>query len=364
MSTTMLIYDLTNGGPPVTYAGAPGFPGGPVQDAVAVTADRAVMLGSRLLIVDLSVAGTALIADHDVGRYARDLVITPDERLLIVRGGDTATGNPDGQFVFDLANGVQLASHPGEPGEYFQSQYPFDVDSIVADDRFAVLTSFVDNSPNGFATRVSVWDLALQPPAVVFETNAASDLDGAPHDIALAPNGGFAAVRSEFEVSLIDLSGATPVQAWKLPLLNTPGPLGLSVMDSIEVTNTRIATLSRLGNGGIGAQIDLFDVAGNQFFQLLPGDPHDLAITPSMDRLVARTSSQVLLFDIQNLPNSGNVLSSLDSQVLFSTHTSFGAGLDSVVVTDDQAVACARVSEDCEIRVYDISNDGLRETFA
>ena len=44
------------------------------------------------------------------------------------------------------------------------------------------------------------------------------------------------------------------------------------------------ATISRDTNGGFAAQVDLFDIQGNQRFDDIPGDPHDLQITPDERR--------------------------------------------------------------------------------
>jgi hypothetical protein len=366
-TSNVLILDLLAGTPAVVRSSLPNaWIGGPAQDSIAVTNDRAAMLGSQLLLVDLSVPGLPVLARHDVGVFPRDLVLTPNERFLVVRGGESMPPFTGGQFIFDVATGAQVGSHPGEPHPYFSQTTAFDVDSVVADDRYAVFTSALDLGGT-WTTRITVWDLAPAgggPPAVVFETTPANDLDGTPNDIAMAPNGAFVAVRSEFEVGLVDLGGAPPSLAWARPLFNMPGPFGLSVMDSIEVTNSRVATLSRWSNGGVGAQIDVFDPAGNQYFQLLFGDPHDLVFTPSSDRLVARTSSQVLLYDLTTLPTAGNVLTPLDFSALVSTHTSYGAGLDSVVASDERAVAVARVNETTELRVYDIRQDRLEVTLA
>jgi len=302
-----------------------------------------------------------VLAAHDAGYFPRDLAVTPDGTLAVVRGGYTAPGTAGGSFVFDMATGARLASRPGEPAHYNGGAY-LDSDAVVTTDRFAVVLSEETLAPGVYATRITVWDLHPSTstlPLVAFETDTLSDLDGAPFDVALAPGGGFAAVRSEFEVGYVDLSTGTPSLAWVRPLFNMPGPFGLSAMDSIEVTDDRIATLSRWSNGGVGAQIDMFDPQGNQYYQLLFGDPHDLAITPSGTRLVARTSTQVLLYDITNLPTTGNQLSVLDFEQLASTHTNYGAGLDSIVATDTRAIAVARDNDAAEIRVYDLRADRL-----
>ena len=72
-----------------------------------------------------------------------------------------------------------------------------------------------------------------------------------------------------------------------------------------------------------------------------------------------RTHLRVLLYDIANLP-AGNMLTPLDVRNVIGTHTSFGAGMDSVVVTDDSAAILNRNDAVTRVRIYDISNDSLR----
>ena len=282
----------------------------------------------------------------------------------MVRGGNFVTPGNDGLFVIDMATGLIAASAPGESEPFFTGS-SFDVDSAVATDRFGVVTSAILTQPTP-RTRVTVWDLRPASggaPVVAFETTTATDLVGVPNDLAVSPSGDFVAVRLEFAVGFIDLSGATPSLSWTRSLFNAPGPFGFSVLDSIEVTDTRIATLSRWSNGGVGAQVDVFDTVGTQFFQLLFGDPHDLAITPSGEMMVARTSSQVVLYDLVNLPSMGNDLVALDFMAMPSTHTSFGAGLDSIVASDQHVVALARIDETATVRAFDISEGRLDEGY-
>jgi hypothetical protein len=355
-TSTMLVFDLLNGSPVTRRSGTTlSVPGGVAQDAIAVTNDRAVMLGSTLLILDLTVPGSPILAEVEVGQYARDLAITPDERLVIVRGGEPISGsNPGGQFVIDLATGNVLATAPGMPGGY-----TFQVDSVVASDTHAVVaSSLAPLSPNPM-TRVTIWDLGPTIPVIAYETDVTTDLAGSPNDLAIAPGGGFVALRSELEVAMVDLTGPVSSLAWRSGPLNMPGPFGSSVVDSIEATDTHIATLSRWSNGGIGAQVDVFDTSGAQYAQTIFGDPHDLTFTPAGDRLICRTSSQVVMYDMASLPAMGSALSLQDYSVLPTTHTSFGAGEDSIVATDTHVVALARDEEEAQVAVYDITGNTL-----
>ena len=96
----------------------------------------------------------------------------------------------------------------------------------------------------------------------------------------------FAAVRSELSVGLYRLDGAATSQVWHKRLYGAPGAVGGSALDSIEASADRIATISRLSNAGQGAQLDVFDLAGNQWYAPMLGEPHDLQITPDGTRVL------------------------------------------------------------------------------
>ncbi len=330
---------------------------GAAQDVVAVTNTRALVIGANATLLDLSAASIPVLAEHNVGIFPRDVAITPDGTKAVVRGG----WGTNGLFVFDLVSGLLLAKAPGEPAAIPAAS--FDVDSVVATDQHAVFLSLV-GTPQGDRTRVTVFDLAPSgggPPAVVFETSGsgpALDLYGAPHDLTLAGGGHFAAVRSELSVALYRLDGANTGQAWQERLWGQPGPFGGSALDSIEASRDRVATISRLSNGGVGAQIDVFDLQGNQWFDHLAGDPHDLAITPDGTRVVVRTSAGVALYSLRNLP-AGHQLTPLAFATAISTHTSFSAGLDSVVVTNRRAVTLHRQGPNSGILVWLLGDDSL-----
>lgn len=358
LATAFRFYDLTDGSMVQAPTCPTGF-SGKCQDAIALSDTRAVLLGSCAMIVDLTVLPSlSVLATHDTGPFPRDVVITPDGTIAAVRGGD-------GLYLFDTASGALLSSAPGNPTSPNAFVASFDVDSVVASDQHAVFVSQV--GPDSAATtRVTVFDLKPAgggAPVVVLETSAggaATDQMGMPHDVALAPNGQFAAVRSELGVGFYRLGGATPVQLWNKRLFGSPGPFGGSAMDSIEVTNERILTISRWSNGGIGAQVDLFDPAGNQFFDQIAGDPHDLTIVPGGTRALVRTSEELFLYDVETLP-AGNQLSSLDSLPTPTSHTSFGAGLDSVLATAERAVTLSRNGPTTDVRIFGLAGDTLNE---
>lgn len=358
-ATRFRIYDLSTG----AFVGAPACSigwSGTSQDTIALTDTRAVLLGSCVMVLDLTaLPALQVLGTHDMGEFPRDVAVTPDGSIAAVRGG---SGNQGGLFLLDAATGALLASAPGQPTDVNPSPYSFDVDSVVATDEYAVFLSIVGPS-SAARTRVTVFDLHPAgggPPVVALVTQSAGpvmDLVGAPHDVALAPDGSFAAVRAESSVAMFDLSGAAPALAWHRRLWPEAGPFKNHPLDSIEVSDERVATIS-LRPGTNGTQIDVYDEAGNGWHAFVEGFPHDLALTPSGGRLAVRTSEAVHLLDVDLLP-AGDVLTPLDVAAAPSTHSSFSAGLDSVVALEDRVVTLSRVLETTDVRIFDVSADTL-----
>jgi hypothetical protein len=318
---------------------------GVTLDAVRVTDARGVVLGNSVHVLDLANLAAPLLANHAVGANPRDLALTPDGTLAVVRGGSGPNG---GQYVLDLASGALAASHLGnQPNPYpnVPTSWALEVDDVVASDTHAVLTSFVPVAAGFPRTRVTIWELRPAgggPPAVAFESAAGcagcEDQDGGPHDLALTPDGTKAAVRSELEIALYDLSASPPARLWLSRLEGDPGLFQDDALDSLEVSNTRVATLSRrTGAPGGGAQLDLFDLAGGHWFDRFPGSPHDLALAPDGSLLVLRTSAEVRLYDLANLPAVPQ-LAPLGSASAPGATTDYLAGLDSVAASDSRAV--------------------------
>jgi hypothetical protein len=336
---------------------------GPNQDGVALTNERCIVIGNCTLIGDLGALGTPnfIIGHHDIGNWARDVALTPDGQLAAVRGGFDAPSNTGGLFVFDMQTGGLVATAPGMPSDPFATQYSWDLDSVAATDTHAVFLSLATSTPP--TTRVTVMGLRQSPGGVtnvVYETSAAAgpdqDLVGAPSDLVLIGDGSRVAVRSEFEVAVFELNGAQSTALWRKAPQASPGPLGNATMDTIAANGHRIATITRWSNGGIGAQLDLFDFAGNQVSSRFVGDPHDLAFTPSGERLVVRTSSGAELFDANTDPSLGT-LASLASKSASAVFTGWSAGLDSVELTDTHAVMLFRQNSYTEVHVENIEQD-------
>lgn len=359
LSTSSRVYDARSGQILATISGAGGPVSGAAHDAVEVTNDRGVVLGSTCRVLDLTNLQVPVLASYDLGKFPRDLAITPNGSQVAIRGGDTDGFSVGGLFVLDLATGNLVASAPGEPAPWAPDSVDFDVDSVVVTDQHAVFVSSV----GVLGTRVTVMDLqpAQGGPVVSYETGPGSDADllGIPHDLAITPDGQHAVVRSELAVALFRLTGGPVQLSWSKRLHGNPGPFGGSAMDSVEVTNDRIATISRVSNGGIGAQVDIFDLAGTQRWDRIEGDPHDLAINPSGKKLLVRTHTHVHMYNLQNINNPGE-MNYLSRRPQLSTHTWYGAGMDSLELTEDRAVTVARVDESATIKFWDISGPNLQ----
>ena len=367
------LYDMASGALLDKYDCSNNFAAlsGDNQDGVAVTNERAFVLANCLIVLDLNAIGTPglLLANHDVGHWGRDLALTPDGSLLAVRGGMTTLGTSGqlvgGLFVFDVASGALLVNSPGEPST---SAPLHALDTVAVSDEHAVfLSKGTGSSTSAPTTMVTVFELRPAgggPPQKIFETvnsptSAQRDFDGLASDIVMSPDGSHVAVRSEFEVGLISLAGSSASIAWRKPPSGNPGPLQAATMDTLVCTNDRVATLGRWSNGGIGFQLDVFDFAGNQQRERANGDPHDLVVTPTTNRLLVRTHQDVWLYDLGvNLTVPGS-LQPLDSAAGSSSHTSWSAGLDSIEVTDRRAVALFRNQNATLVEVFDITQDKL-----
>lgn len=364
--TSARIYDLLNPGPPVVIN-----PGGMMlnnntacQDGVAVTDERAVVVGSEIMIIDLTQPSFPVLFAEELGIAPRDVAITPDGAFAIVRGGDGVGG---GTAVYDLASATLLQQQPGDIGDFFDPTLDPSVDTVVADNAHAVSLSLVGTT-TAPATRITVWDLRPAgggPPIVAFETGPGTDLDGEPHDLALSPDGLHAAVRSVNAVARVELAQAASGIQWTTGLWNDPGALGESAMDSIAMTNDAIVSISRRNGPQGGMQVDLWDAVGNQSFHVNTGDPHDLAITPDGRLAAVRTSFNVQLFDLLALPaTSGTMIAPVDINVFAANTLSFMAGLDSLELTNTRVVAMANLNPGTtRVRTWDISANTLETEF-
>lgn len=340
------VHDLATGA--LVSNGISGSLIGECLDAVAVTNTRAVVLGGRsAYVLDLTQVPTVIRAEIPAGSNPRDVAITPDGTMAAVRGGNPLPGIPNGLFVIDLASGAVLASAPGTTNTYFGSTgTSWNLDAVAVSDQHAVFLSTPSASASA-RTRVTIFTLRPSgggPPVKSYETSGPIDLFGAPHDVAMSPDGLHVAVRSELNVAVFDLSNAdVPVMAFGNRLYGSPGPFEDTAMDSIEVTNTRVVTISRVTNPLLpqGAQIDVFDMSGVQRYHRMAGSPHDLAITPDGRRAIVRTSEGVTLLPIENL-GAGPALTPLDHAPAPSAGNWYEGGLDSIEASNDNVVTLAQ----------------------
>jgi hypothetical protein len=365
--TSARVYDMHTGAKLAHVFSTIGSMSGVAEDAVAVTDTRAAVLGSSLLILDLTNLAAPLLAEQGVGRQPRDLAITPDESLLVVRGGRTYSSEVGGMYIFDLATGNQLSYAPGEAPEYPSARHSFDVDSVAVTDDHAVCTSVIYAGNDPF-TRVTIWDLHPTgggAPLVVYQTGPSGHADqlGGPHDVAITPDGAHVAVRSELATACYTLNHASSTRKWYKRLVGEPGPFGNCALDSVEVTNDRIATISRQSNPAypIGAQLDVFDMTGAQKYDRVSGDPHDLAIDEVGTRLVVRTHDGIYLYDLASWP-AGNRIHAMHSvSPAVSTNTSYAAGMDSVALHGTRAVTLFRVGNHSEVFLHEFGTGQLQE---
>jgi hypothetical protein len=343
---------------------------GECLDAVAVTNTRAVVLGNRVQILDLTNLANPILGAHRAGFRPRDVVITPDGTIACVRGGSTGggpAGMVGGSYLFSLATGAQLGFHPGEPTPYGAGgEISFDVDAVAATNTHAVMTSFLDNGNGTGDTRVAIWELHPSgggPPVVALETGVTlgtTDQMGSPYDLAITPDGTKAFVRSDLEVGAYDLSVSPPAVLWLRGPARGAGPTYEEALDSIEVTNDRVLTISRLANG-TGTQVDVFDANGTDYHSGITGSPHDLAITPDGTRGFVRTSTGVFLYDLVQLP-AGQDLPVLSEAPAPAAAVLYFAGLDSVAVTDSRAVTLCRLpTVGVVVHFWDISGPSIVE---
>src|SRR5690606_28575167 len=159
-------------------------------------------------------------------------------------------------------------------------------------------------------TRVTIWDLHPAPgaaPVVILETGTAgrSDLFGAPHDVAITPDGQRAVVRSEEALGIWTLAGGTATRILAGALTDDPGPFLDTAMDSVEVTNELVVTLANVAGSPPRTQVEVFDWAGGRWSGRIPGRPHDLAVTADGTRALVRTGAGVALYRLANLTAGG-----------------------------------------------------------
>ncbi len=332
---------------------------GAVLDAVAVTNTRAIVLGGRrCAILDLTNPANPLIAEPAVGQRPNDVAITPDGTIGVVRGGNTDLLAIGGTYLFRMSTGAQIGFSPGlAPIWDFTGTIPysFDTDMVAVTNRYAVALSLVSFNPPA-QTQVTIWDLHPAgggAPIVILDTGTGgrNHLFGAPHDIAITPDGLHAVVRSEEALGVWTLANGTATRIFAGALTNDPGPFFDTAMDSIEVTNDLVVTLANVSGGTPQTQVEVIDWSGAHASGRIPGRPHDLGVTPDGTRALVRTGAGVALYSITSLPGGG-VLDPLAWLTAPSATNGYQSGLDSVAVSNDFAVTLTQTPNLADTRVW------------
>ncbi len=366
-----LVFDLHTGQLVASPSSSAFDPCGDCVDAVAVTNTRAIVLGGHTAqILDLTNLSNPLIAEQPVGHWPNDVVITPNGQLAIVRGGSETGPSVGGQFIFRLSDGQQVAQRAGDPSLYDYNgniSYSYPNDTVACTDNVAVVLSIIGQTSSAPRTRVTIWNLhpaiPTLPPMVIFETGGGQgpDLIGAPSDLAIASDGTAAVVRSQSEISVFRLFGGLVLPQFSSRLAGNPGPLDDEPLDTVELTGTRVVTISRADDPAPDStQVDIFSITGEHHFDRVAGSPHDLAITPDGTKAVVRTSSGVFLYDLTVLPGTQSMPAAASAAAPGSS-TQYFAGLDSVAVTDRYAVTLTRAANhiDTEAWFWSLAHDQL-----
>jgi hypothetical protein len=317
--------------------------------------------GSECHILDLTLPGTPLIAQMSVGFWPNDLAITPDGTIVVVRGGNTSGQLIGGTYLFELATGAQIGFRAGPAPRYDYDgtvPYSYDTDSVAVTDRHAVSLSLGPTSPAAATTRVTIWDLhpGAGAPIVIAETGipGLEDLDGAPHDVAITPDGLHVVVRSELGLAIWQLAGGTATRIVSGGLTSDPGPFLDTALDSVEVTDDFAVTLANVTDPLAPApttQIEVVTWSGQRWSDRIPGRPHDLAVTADGTRALVRTGAGVALYRLSTLLPSG-VLTPADWFDAPSATSGYQSGLDSVAVSDDFAVTLTQEPNLADMRAW------------
>lgn len=325
---------------------------GPCVDAVEVTDTRAVSLGARVLVLDLTTPLPTLLQELDCGYRPRDVALSLDDRFAVIRGGA-------GAHVLDLATGAEVLFHPVDVQDYLLTGN--DLAAATAD--HGVVLGF---DPAQGTTHVLVIELAPLgggPPAVVFETNPMTALAGRPMDVAVSPSGEYATVRSEDELAIVRLDGANSgLVRSSSPWPVTTFPFQDTVFDSVVMNDEVAATITIAQATNADGYLSVQSVAGTDWLANLDGVPRDLALTPNGERLLVHTGERLYEFDLTTLPPAGGNLVPANSVPTLASTSGLLAGLDSIECTDEVALCFYPEGTPTRVEVYDLTTDASPES--
>lgn len=325
---------------------------GPCVDAVEVTNERAVSLGAQVVVLDLTTQPPSLLSSIDCGSTPRDVAITDDGRFAVVRGG---TGPRGGAYIIELSTGAEVLFQQSE----IQSFLFAGNDLCEATQDHGVVLSF---DPGTFTTNVLVAEVdpaGGSGPRVVFETMTLTSLAGRPMDVAVSPDGLFAAVRSEDEVALLRLDG-TNTQIIQRQV-SFPGPTTAfldTAFDTVVMTDDVWASIT-IGSASVSdGYLNLGDESGTSWTALLDGVPRDLVVTPDQSTLLVHTGEKLYEFDLTALPAGGGMLQANNFVPLLASTSGLLAGLDSIECTDDTAIAIYPTTQGTRFLAFDLTAGG------
>ncbi len=323
---------------------------GPCNDALEVTNQRAISLGQQVKLIDLTAQPPVEIASLDCGIWPRDVALTDDGSLAIIRGGRGVRG---GTYVVDMATGANLLFSPSEPRNPGQQ---LGSDLAAASDFHGVTLAW---DAGNVETEVLIVEFAPASgggPQVVLDTATTTGFLGDPMDVAISPDGQYATVRTSEQVAVFRLDGTNTTlvrtfDGFPVGVL----PYGTTTTDTVVSTNTLWATITIADGATADGYLNLQDLqTGQNWFAFLDGSPRDLVLTPDGGSLLVHTGQKIYRFDLTNLPATA-ALNNTTFRPFPATAAGLLAGIDSVEVTNERAIVMAPDGANTRVRIYDLT---------
>lgn len=351
------VVDLETGLKVLFHQSASTAGSGPCVDAVEVTNERAISIGSRVVVIDLTTPAPTVLSETDCGFRPRDVEIGLDGRFAVVRGGSGPRG---GAHVFDLATGDEVFFKALGVQDWFLTGN----DLVAATSDHGVILGF---DPTFGTTEIIVLELdpmASGGPRVVLETNITNSLAGRPMDVAISPDGLHAAVRSEDDLALVRLDGSnTTIVRRSRPWPTTTSAFGETAFDTVVMTDDLVATITIALSATEDGYLSLQSLTGTDWTANLDGAPRDLVLTPNGRKLLVHTGEALYEFDLTALPAGGGMLSPNNAVPTIATASGLLAGFDSIVCTNEVALCMYPDGLRTSVRAYDLTTDASPEQF-
>ena len=356
LETGQYVLQLMSGLGPDCPFGAPSC-SGPCNDALEVTNERAISLGQQVKLIDLTATPPVELASLNCGVWPRDVALSDDGSLAIIRGGEGISG---GTYVVDMNSGAILLFSPSEPRSVGQQ---LGSDLAVASDFHGVTLAW---DAGNVETDVLVVEFAPSGgggPQVVLDTGLTTGFLGDPMDVAISPDGQYATVRTSQQVALFRLDGTNTSLVRTFSAF--PGgtlPFGTTTTDTVVCTDTLWATITIADGVTSDGYLNVQNIqTGQTWFAFLDGSPRDLVLTPDNQSLLVHTGQKIYRFDLANLPFGGG-LNNSTFRPFPATAAGLLAGIDSVAATNERAIVMAPSSLDTRVRIYDLTQ-GVTPSF-